>query len=324
MSTNVFANGREISGKASNNKSIAAFPDVCLSPPAPPAGPVPLPYPNTAFTKDTTGGTKTVKIGGKEVHMKGRSTYSKSTGDEPATQSFGANVVTHKLRGPLRFAAWSPDVMAEGANVTRFGDLTTHNHVNAAGGFAGTVNLGGVGVDKATESCEELSARNTNARTALSGDPRKSYKRAGTENSTITHATYTPPGTDTAISMRSCSRAAVAKFNGGFVQGTNYGKAGGTTSVCSQPYTHPPAGRPKSSHTEARILDHIMKGGSLNAGGKGKLLLAIDWKNGKPPDGPCPDCHRMICQAMECLDIKICSKKTGKAKSPTCEKTKTS
>jgi hypothetical protein len=38
MGVNVFANGMEISCKKSDNKSIAAMPDICLSPPSPPAG----------------------------------------------------------------------------------------------------------------------------------------------------------------------------------------------------------------------------------------------------------------------------------------------
>jgi len=52
MGAKVFANGMEISGKASDNKSIAAMPEVCMSPPSPPAGPVPIPYPNTAMASN--------------------------------------------------------------------------------------------------------------------------------------------------------------------------------------------------------------------------------------------------------------------------------
>ena len=65
MANNVFANGREISCKAASGKSIAAFPDVCFTPPdkVPPTPPgVPIPYPNTAFSSDTTKGSKKVKV----------------------------------------------------------------------------------------------------------------------------------------------------------------------------------------------------------------------------------------------------------------------
>ena len=67
MSAKVYANGRELSGKSSGNKSTAAMPDVCLSPPAPPAGPLPIPYPNTAQASNTAEGSKSVKVGDKEV-----------------------------------------------------------------------------------------------------------------------------------------------------------------------------------------------------------------------------------------------------------------
>ena len=39
MGCNVLANDDEIACKAGANKVIAEFPDVCLSPPSPPAGP---------------------------------------------------------------------------------------------------------------------------------------------------------------------------------------------------------------------------------------------------------------------------------------------
>ena len=70
MGMDVFANGRAIACKAADGKSVACFPDVCLSPPPPIAGPVPIPYPNTAFASDTTAGSKTVKLHGKEAMLK--------------------------------------------------------------------------------------------------------------------------------------------------------------------------------------------------------------------------------------------------------------
>ena len=128
MSHTVFANNREISSKASDGKSICAFPDVCLSPPSPPAGPIPIPYPNTGMASDTTSGSRTVKIGGKEVMLKDRSYYKSSTGDEAATRSLGMGVITHTITGKVYFTSWSMDVKFEGENVVRHLDLTTHNH----------------------------------------------------------------------------------------------------------------------------------------------------------------------------------------------------
>lgn len=136
MANKVFANGNELACKAGAGKVIAGFPDVCLSPPSPPAGPIPIPYPNTAKASDTDGGSKTVKISGEEVMLKDKSRFKKSTGDEAATQSQGKGVVSHEIKGQLYFAAWSMDVKIEGENAVRHMDLTTGNHACQPGNRA--------------------------------------------------------------------------------------------------------------------------------------------------------------------------------------------
>jgi hypothetical protein len=133
MANNVFANGNAVSCKAGNGKVIASFPDVCLSPPSPPAGPVPVPYPVTSFSSDTKGGSKKVKVGGKEVMLKDSSYFKKCTGDEAATKSLGMGVVSHNIGGKVYFAAWSMDVKIEGENVCRHLDITTSNHMSPNG-----------------------------------------------------------------------------------------------------------------------------------------------------------------------------------------------
>lgn len=127
MSATVFANGMSIACKVSSGRTIAAMPDVCLSPPSPPAGPVPIPYPNTAAASDTDKGSKTVEIGGEPVMLKDQSVFKTSTGNEAATKSFGMSVVTHKIQGEASFVAWSMDVKFEGQNVPRHMDLMGHN-----------------------------------------------------------------------------------------------------------------------------------------------------------------------------------------------------
>ena len=129
MSKNVFANGREVSAKNDDNKSMGAMPDVCLSPPTPPAGPVPIPYPNFSQSSDTDQGTRTVSVGGSEVGIKNKSTYKTSKGDEAATKSLGMGVVSHQIQNTTYFAAWSFDVQFEGENAVRHMDLTTHNNM---------------------------------------------------------------------------------------------------------------------------------------------------------------------------------------------------
>jgi hypothetical protein len=129
MANEVFANGREISCKKADGKSIGAFPDVCFTPPQTPATPpgVPIPYPNTAYAKDTTKGSKTVKISGNEVMLKNKSYFKKSTGDE-AGNAPKKGIVTSKITGKVYFTSWSSNVKFEGKNVVRHLDLTTHNH----------------------------------------------------------------------------------------------------------------------------------------------------------------------------------------------------
>lgn len=134
MGNEVFANGNEIACKSGDGKVIAAFPDVCLSPPSPPAGPVPVPYPDTSFSKDMKNGSKTVKIDDKEVMLKDKSFYKTSPlGNEAATKSLGAGVVSHVITGKTYFVAWSMDVKFEGKNVDRHIDLTTSNHASPMG-----------------------------------------------------------------------------------------------------------------------------------------------------------------------------------------------
>jgi Domain of unknown function (DUF4150) len=129
MSKNVFANGREMAAEKDDNQSPGAMPDVCLSPPAPPAGPIPLPYPNFSAASDMTEGARSVQIGGGEVGMKDTSYYKTSKGDEAATKTLGMGVATHQIQGTSYFCAWSFDVMVEGLNAVRLLDMTTHNNM---------------------------------------------------------------------------------------------------------------------------------------------------------------------------------------------------
>jgi hypothetical protein len=131
MANEVYANNREISCKAGDGVSIARFPDVCFTPPqtaATPAG-VPIPYPNTGYAKDTTRGSRTVSISGKEVMLKDKSYFKTSTGDEAGNAPKKA-IVTSKIKGKVYFVSWSMNVKFEGQNVDRHLDLTTHNHAS--------------------------------------------------------------------------------------------------------------------------------------------------------------------------------------------------
>jgi 5-methylcytosine-specific restriction endonuclease McrA len=131
MSNQVYANNMEVSCKSAAGKSICAFPDVCFTPPQTPATPpgVPIPYPNTGMASDTTSGSTSVKISGKEVMLKNKSYFKKSMGDEAGCAP-KKGVMTSKNMGKVYFKAWSMDVKAEGENVVRHLDITTHNHAS--------------------------------------------------------------------------------------------------------------------------------------------------------------------------------------------------
>jgi hypothetical protein len=106
-----------------------------MTPPMTPATPpgVPVPYPNTGMASDTTSGSTTVKVSGKEVMLKNKSYFKSSTGDEAGCAT-KKGVVSSVNRGKVYFAAWSMDVKIEGENAVRHLDITTHNHGSAGNG----------------------------------------------------------------------------------------------------------------------------------------------------------------------------------------------
>jgi hypothetical protein len=134
MTKNVFAGKWEIAAENGMNKSIARFPDVCMSPPSPPAGPIPIPYPNTSFSNNLKSGSSTVKIGGKGAALAQKSYYKEPVlGNEAATRTFGAAIITHQITGKTYFQSWCMDVKFEGKNVCRHLDMTTSNHASYPG-----------------------------------------------------------------------------------------------------------------------------------------------------------------------------------------------
>lgn len=124
MSLTVYAENMGLFHKGSNGKGVAPV-DVCLTPPTPPAGPIPVPYVNVLSAADLTKGSKTVKIDGEPTALEADSEVSTSTGDEPGTQ--GGGVVTHKTKGKGSFKLWSFTVKIEGKGVCRHGDMMIQN-----------------------------------------------------------------------------------------------------------------------------------------------------------------------------------------------------
>jgi hypothetical protein len=124
MASSVGVNKLSIVNEDSNGVTIA-FPDVCKTP-APPAPPIPIPYPNIAKSSDTAQGTKKVKADGKPICVKD-SNFSMSTGDEAG--SIGG-IASNKIKGKAEFVNYSFDVQFEGKNVPRSFDLMLHNDKN--------------------------------------------------------------------------------------------------------------------------------------------------------------------------------------------------
>ena len=91
-----------------------AFPDVCKTP-APPAPPVPIPYPNIAtFTQANPGTTsKKVKIQNQPVFTKD-SVITMSSGDEPGSVG---GIISGTIKGPCKAKTFSQKVKVEGKNV---------------------------------------------------------------------------------------------------------------------------------------------------------------------------------------------------------------
>src|SRR5437870_8918192 len=93
--------------------------DVCKTP-APPAPPIPIPYPNIAMSSDTADGSSTVKMDGNMIMIKGANLKT-STGDEAGALN---GVVSSKIKGKAEFVNYSFDVKADGKNVCRLADPT--------------------------------------------------------------------------------------------------------------------------------------------------------------------------------------------------------
>jgi len=121
----VFANGLEVACKSGRGKAIAAFPDVCFTPPGNPATPpgVPVPYPSTGTARDTTGGANTTRVNDKSVRTKG-SAWKTASGEDAGQPE--------RERGKTSFRQFDFDVKLEGKKCARQLELPTLNHASAS------------------------------------------------------------------------------------------------------------------------------------------------------------------------------------------------
>lgn len=121
MPATVNVNDRTVVHAASNGVATA-FPDTCNTP-APPAPPVPIPYPNVAMSSDTAMGSTDVKMDGNPIMLQG-SNFSMSTGDEVGSV---LGVASGCIKGKAEFVMYSFDVTVEGKPVPRLGDSMVQN-----------------------------------------------------------------------------------------------------------------------------------------------------------------------------------------------------
>ena len=124
MPVTVGVNQLSVVHKSSSGITVA-FPDVCKTP-APPAPPIPIPYPNIAKSGDSSKTAKKVYCDGKKVCHKS-SNFKTSTGDEPGTLK---GIISNKTKGKAEFINFSFDVFFEGKNAVRALDLMLHNDKN--------------------------------------------------------------------------------------------------------------------------------------------------------------------------------------------------
>ena len=127
MGQTTFVDSIGIAHKGSGGMSTV-LPDVCKTP-APPAGPIPIPYPNIGQSSDTSGGPSSVTTDGQMPMVKGAK-YSKSSGDEAGSVG---GVMSSVNMSECEFMMYSFDVKFDGNNVCRMGDPLFHNKKNIMG-----------------------------------------------------------------------------------------------------------------------------------------------------------------------------------------------
>ena len=107
-----------------------AFPDVCKTP-APPAPPVPIPYPNVADLSQATGVADQLLLGPNgDPALLLDSEVATSTGDEAGS---AGGVTSGSIKGKCVITRASGSVLYGGKGVARFLDTTSQNDDNAQG-----------------------------------------------------------------------------------------------------------------------------------------------------------------------------------------------
>jgi hypothetical protein len=132
MGQTTFANSRGIAQKGSG-KTLAVFPDVCLSPPEGGGAPVPIPYANLLDAQAAAGDKKAKKDQKKLIDDAAKNGYEVKSATQWAIKSSGdeasrvGGVVSSTTTGKAKFVDYSMDVKFEGKSVVRMTDTVLQN-----------------------------------------------------------------------------------------------------------------------------------------------------------------------------------------------------
>lgn len=140
MATTIRANGQTVVHKTSDG-ILNTAPDVCRTPMG--STVVPIPYNNTAVSKDTANGSTTVFAEGNSFMLKD-SVFYRSTGDEPGTAT---GVASGTVGNVAKFTNYSFDVKVEGRNVCRRLDPMNSNKGNTPPAALMQPNVEGEGLE---------------------------------------------------------------------------------------------------------------------------------------------------------------------------------
>jgi Domain of unknown function (DUF4150) len=125
MPVTININGLSLVHRASAGTAMATLPDVCKTPSS--AGPVPVPYPNIAMSKDLMKGTTSVFADGGNMAAHQASEIAISTGDEAGS---AGGVVSSTFMKEATWIMYSFDVKLEGQGACRLTDKLFMNHMN--------------------------------------------------------------------------------------------------------------------------------------------------------------------------------------------------
>jgi hypothetical protein len=273
------------------------------------------------MANDTVDGTGSVYIEGKEVGKKNSSAYKKCSGNQPATRSFGMDLVSHVLEGKTKFQAYSFDVMFEKGGADRFMDMTTSNHSN--NGTATTMSAADLAITPEMEAACEALRIEVNRMRQASNDASNRDRSEGRRNKRMFGALTASKTATSGIERRaSCNANATACMRADppipvkGKKGTQGAAKSKKSDVCGggKPY----ANMEHKNHTEAQMLEGLDWSNPPQW-----VAFATDWpgydrktKRCDPAlaNGPCDECKKKLDEACACNVAIIICDSDGNAK----------